>query len=602
MSNENRYKQLFVTARHGILILYADTGEIADVNPFFTELTGYTYKNIIGKSLYEIDIFKEIHEFKIFFIKSQSNKCFRHDNLTLFTADRREIPVELTANIYSEENKKMIRCIIRDISRRNNMEEALIDSETRYRNLFEHSCEAIVVSGHDGRIINANPAAVKMFGLKTREDIIGKSTIDVYAYPRQREVIFKELDTKGYAENFEIELVKQDGSGQHIFTLVNAVFHKNEQGEILRSEAMIIDITQRKQAEEALRQSIENFRALAEDASDGIVIATGEEARYVYANKRAGEITGYNIDELLKKRPGDLISPEEYPKIHERYRKRIAGLDVIKPYETTLINKDGTKIQVEMSPSKTVWHKEPADMIIFRDITKRKRFEHELKLSRDVLRNLSMHIEEAREKERTKIATNLHDDLGQMLTALNIDLGWLEENLSELQPELLDKINAMKELLLDSIERIRSISTELRPSILDDLGLAEAVEWHLEELKKLTGIYYELDITPEEFKLAPEISIIVFRIVQEILTNITRHANATLVRINLARDEKTVRLEATDNGRGIKKAEIDDPKSFGIIGMRERVISFGGSFRIGGAKGKGTKVLVEIPIPNTSNK
>jgi PAS domain S-box-containing protein len=602
MGNENRYKQLFEIVNEGIFIVCADTGEITDVNTFFTKLTGYSYKEIIGKRLYETDLLKEIPEFNIFSKKSRGNKYFRHDNLTLFTADKREIPVELTAYGYYEENKEMICCVIRDISGQKNMEESLIKSEQRYRNIFEHTCVANVTSGPDGKVLDANQAAVKMFGLRSRDDMIGESAVKFYANPGQRNTIYKKLNANGYDESIEAELVRQDGSGQHIIALCSAVIHKNEQGNIMWTDGMLIDITERKRIEEALQQSIENFRALAENASDGIIIATGEEGRFIYTNNRAVEITGYAIDELLEMKAKDLVIPDEYPKILKRYRRRIAGGNVLKQYESTFIKKDGAKVRIEISPSKTIWHKEPAVMVLFRDITERKRTEQELKHSRDTLRNLSMYIEKAREKERTKIAMNLHDDLGQMLTALNIDLGWLEENLSELQPELLDKINAMKELLLDSIERIRSISKELRPSILDDLGLAEAVEWHLEELKKLTGINYKLTITPEEFKLAPEISIIFFRIVQEILTNIKRHANATLVRINLARDEKTVRLAATDNGRGIKKAEIDDPKSFGIIGMRERVISFGGNFRIMGAKGKGTKLLIEIPISNTSNK
>ena len=595
MSTENRYKRLFETAKDVILILHADTGEIIDVNPFLTELSGYASKEITGKKLWETGLFKDIPEPEIFFKKLQNKKYIRYDKLPLKTVDGREIAIEFVSNVYSEDNAKMIQCNIRDISGRMNVEETLIDCEQEYRNLFDHSREAIIVSGPDGKVIDTNPAAVKMFGLQFREDMLGKPSIKVYANPEQRAAIFKELNAKGYAENFEVELIKQDGSGQHIFALANTVLHKDEQGQIIQAEAMLIDITERKQTEEALRQSIENFRALAENASDGILIGTGEEGRHVYANRRAVEITGYPFEELLKTQIRDLACPDEFPKIIDRHRKRLAGQEVTKPYETAIINKDGIKVLIEISPSKTIWQKEPANMVIIRDITERKRFERELKNSHDTLLNLSMHIEEAREIERAKIAMNLHDDLGQKLTALNFDLGWLKKKLTESQPEVLDKLNSMAELLMDTIESIQTISTELRPGILDDLGLISAVEWQLEEFEKRTNISYELTITPKEFVLSSDISVLIFRIMQETLTNIARHANATIVKIDLTKNENTIRLIVIDNGRGIKRTEINDPKSFGIIGMKERVKSFGGSFHIQGAEGKGTKIVINIP-------
>jgi PAS domain S-box-containing protein len=596
MGTENRYKRLFETAGEGILILHANTGEITDINPFLTELMGITRKEITGKKLGNTALFKGIRDSGIFFKKLRNKKYFHYDNLPLRIINGKEITVEVIGNVYSEDNTKMIQCNIRDISVRKNLEEALGKSEQKYRDLFEHSCEAIIVSGPDSRVIDANPAAAKMFGFRSREDMLGMYAVKLYANSEQRAAIINELYAKGYNENFEVEMIKQDGSGQHIFAIVSAVLYKDEQGQILRVEAMLIDITEHKHVFEELRQSKENFRSLAENASDGIIIVTGKEGRFIYANKRACEITGYTVDELLEMRARDVVIPDEYPKILERYRNRIGGRNVIKQYETTFIIKDGTKVRIEISPSITIWQKELADMVLFRDITERKQVEQELKYSRDTLRDLSLHIEETRESERAKIAMDLHDDLGQKLTALNIDLGWLKKKLTESQPEIKDRLNSMSELLMDTIDTIRTISSELRPGILDDLGLIAAIEWQLEEFEKRTGISFELTITPEEFAVSPDISILIFRIAQEVLTNITRHANATIVKIDLTKNENSIKLIAIDNGRGIKKAEINDPKSFGIIGMKERVKSFGGNFHIRGAEGKGTEVMVEIPL------
>jgi PAS domain S-box-containing protein len=596
MGTGNRYKRLFETAKEGILILHADTGEITDVNPFLTELSGYSYKEIIGKKLSQIALFKDIPESDKFFKKLRNKKYTSYDNLPLRTIDGKEITVEVIGSIYSEDNTKMIQCNIRDITGRKNLEETLGESEQKYRDLFEHSCEAIIVSGPDSRVIDANPAAAKMFGFRSREDMLGMYAGKLYTCPEQRAAILNRLNAKGYDENFEVEMIKQDGSGQHIFTIVSAVLHKDEQGQILRVEAMLIDITKRMHIFEELRQSTENFRALAESASDGILVAKGEEARIVYANRRAAEITGYPFKELLKMRMRDIACPEEFPKLIERYGNRLKGLEVSKLYKTHLVKKDGTIIPIEVSPSIIIWQNEPANMVIIRDISEYEQFLEQLRHSRDTLRDLSMHIEETRESERTKIARNLHDDLGQKLTALNIDFGWLKEKLAQAQPEITDKLNSMAELLMNTIETIRTISSELRPGILDDLGLAATVAWQMEEFEKRKGISCELTITPEEFAVSSDISIIMFRIVQEALTNITRHTNATLVKIDLAKNKDTIRLIVTDNGRGIKKAEINDPKSFGIIGMKERVKSVGGSFYIHGAEGKGTKIMIEMPL------
>ncbi len=154
----------------------------------------------------------------------------------------------------------------------------------------------------------------------------------------------------------------------------------------------------------------------------------------------------------------------------------------------------------------------------------------------------------------------------------------------------------MSVLLLNTIETIQALSTELRPGILDDLGLSSAIEWQLEEFRKRTGIHYELYFPPDDLTISPELSILFFRIIQEALTNISRHARATNVNINLRQENGTLNLIINDNGCGITNNDISNPKSFGIIGMRERVKSYRGNLSITGKKGKGTRIEILIPI------
>jgi signal transduction histidine kinase len=201
-----------------------------------------------------------------------------------------------------------------------------------------------------------------------------------------------------------------------------------------------------------------------------------------------------------------------------------------------------------------------------------------------------------REQERTNIAREIHDDLGQTLTALKMDISWLRKKLPKDQETLLEKTKAMTKLTDMTIKTVKRISTELRPGLLDDLGLVAAIEWQAEEFKNRTGITYKLTIDPEEIILDPDRSTTIFRIFQETLTNIARHAKATRVTISLKKKDDKVELRVRDNGKGITEKQISHPKSFGLMGIRERVHPWEGQVKISGIPGKGTTVVVRIPI------
>lgn len=236
------------------------------------------------------------------------------------------------------------------------------------------------------------------------------------------------------------------------------------------------------------------------------------------------------------------------------------------------------------------------------DITEQKRVEEELKSSREQLRELAAHIEAIREEERTRIAREIHDELGQSLTGLKMDLSWLEKRISEgergvvLQP-LQQKISLMKELIDTTVQSVRKISTELRPGILDDLGLMPAIEWQASDFQSRTGIQCVFSAkVPDDLPLDEKRSSAVFRIFQEILTNIARHANASSVNIGLTEEADDLVLEVGDNGRGVTDSESYSLKSLGILGMRERTLLLGGEFDLKGIPNRGTTVTVRIPL------
>ena len=235
------------------------------------------------------------------------------------------------------------------------------------------------------------------------------------------------------------------------------------------------------------------------------------------------------------------------------------------------------------------------------DITDRKQADEQLRTSREQLRALSLYLESVREEERTNLAREIHDELGSLLTGLKIDLSWLAKKTSREQELILAKIKSMYELIDEAIQTVKRISTELRPGVLDDLGLSAAIEWAGQEFEKRTEIKLEFTSRPKDIILDGDRSTAIFRIFQEALTNIVRHANATNARISLKQDGDRVVLRIRDNGKGIDKKQLSDPKAFGLIGMRERAMSKGGDVKISATPGGGTTIIVSIPLKNMEN-
>ncbi len=225
------------------------------------------------------------------------------------------------------------------------------------------------------------------------------------------------------------------------------------------------------------------------------------------------------------------------------------------------------------------------------------RAEEQLRESHEQLRALSIYLQSVREEERTRIAREVHDELGQALTSCKLDLAWIAGKLpKELKP-LLQKARDLTAHIDSTIQTVRRISSELRPGVLDHLGLAAALEWQANEFESRTGIRCHTDSHLGGPQLDSNLSTTLFRIFQETLTNIIRHAAATKVVVTLRQADGRVTLEVEDNGRGISKAEISNPKSMGLLGMRERAALLGGAFRIGRVpKGKGTRVSVSLPL------
>ena len=230
------------------------------------------------------------------------------------------------------------------------------------------------------------------------------------------------------------------------------------------------------------------------------------------------------------------------------------------------------------------------------DVTDRKKIEAELRQSQGELQELYRLLQNSREDERQRISRRIHDELGQNITALQIDIAWLKQKIESTQIQLHKKLESMRVVSESTLDTVRRLSAELRPGVLDALGLPSAVDWLLKDFQARSEIQCRLIIEPEEIEVPPDLSIAVFRILQEALTNVLRHAQASSVEVNLKQKETQLELHVIDNGIGIPEEKVSQAGSLGLLGIHERLRPYGGVLRISGAPGKGTSVIAAIPI------
>jgi len=325
--------------------------------------------------------------------------------------------------------------------------------------------------------------------------------------------------------------------------------------------------------------------------------------RITAVNRAAINLYQAKSQEELLKDQSWLLTPNSYRGLQDGIIAINSG-QAYYEFETDNRTKNGEKIQVQVKLSRIPEIKGLPYKILISviNITKNKEMLEKLKKSEARYRALSNHLEKIWEEERKSLSREIHDELGQSLTALKIDLFWLEKKLSQGQPELQEKIKGMSRIVDSINSSLRRISTQLRPEILDDLGLLVAIEWQVREFRKLTGIMVETSIKPNKMILNQKLSVTIFRVIQEALTNIARHSEAKKARIKLWKKGKELILKVIDGGKGIDTASGFNPDSFGLVGIQERIAAWKGSFKIRGMKNIGTGILIIIPLGKEAKK
>lgn len=350
----------------------------------------------------------------------------------------------------------------------------------------------------------------------------------------------------------------------------------------------------RKRMEGSLKESRENHQRIVENIHDALVI-DDKDGRVIFANDQFLDLFGFSKKQIGNLYIKDYVAPEWQDKLITYHNNRIQGKRVRTHYEYVGISREGIRKWLEVTVSKI---KKNGEIIgtqsIIRDITQRKKAEEELQLSNNQLEKFSEYLNNAMEEDRKRISREIHDVVGQSLSLLQVDLTLLEKEC--LKNEIVEqKLNSMSNLVDHTINEIQKISKELRPTLLDNIGLAAAIEWQVESICKDVGMHYEYEIEPQEFLVSQETAITCFRIVQEALTNVIRHAQATEFKLKLIK-KKYIELHIYDNGIGIKPIHVQDTNSMGLIGIKERVRLLKGTVSFTGDPQNGTYIYVQLPI------
>jgi PAS domain S-box-containing protein len=505
------------------------------------------------------------------------------------------------ARLMRDDTGQPVRCegTVQDITWRKLAEEVLQQAEEKWRALVESSGECIVIADQTGVVFFANSSAQKSaiglpgrnifseFNSRSQESL--RTAIDRAFRSMQAEVL--DLERKAHGEPpswYEVRVVPI----QHGATASRVIL-------------IASDITAKRRAEEAVRES-QRFIGRVADASPAILyVYDVASERYVYVNHQVEKILGYTAEAFLsggKPLADKLVHRDDAGLVLERMRRLADAADDGVVFECLFRMHNAAGQWLWVRTRDVVFTRatdgRPAQIIgMAEDVTERQRSRQELEHSREQLRALSARLQEAREEERAAISRRVHDELGQALTALNWEISKLKDRpapTSETsQREAADKLNEMSGMVDAMMQTVRKVSSELRPPILDHFGLVAALEWQAKEFQTRYRIICEFIVRGRVTAPNHDISTAVFRIFQEILTNVARHAAATKVRAQLSENASELTLIVSDNGRGITEGQKS--QSLGILGMRERAHLFGGVVEIVGASGKGTTITVRIP-------
>jgi PAS domain S-box-containing protein len=373
-------------------------------------------------------------------------------------------------------------------------------------------------------------------------------------------------------------------------------------GKIVGTVGFAVDVTERQRAEAALRDSEAQLRTIIASEPECVKLVDPQ-GRLLDMNPAGlAMIQAESLDQVRNHPVVELVAPEQRAAFANLHDRVMAGETGSLQFE--MIGLKGTRrwMETQAVPLRDATGRVHALLGITRDITDARRAEEQLQASRAALRSLATREQDIREDERTRIAREIHDSLGQALTALKLQLAAARDFASQQAPMLDGRLADTARMVDELVKGVRRIASELRPPILDQLGLPAAVEWLAQDFTRHTGIACQVTVDGSRPVVTPELGTALFRIVQESLTNVLRHAGATRVDIELGVKSNCVTLEIDDDGAGITEAGTTGPGSLGILGMRERAAALGGLLEVSPRSGGGTRVGAWFPVGGDRHK
>lgn len=495
-----------------------------------------------------------------------------------------------------------------EIVRRRNAEQALRQSETRYRSLYHHTPAMLHSIDVQGNLLSVSDFWVETMGY-SRAEVLGRPLTDFLA-PESKKYAqvtgIPQFLNDGHVKDIPYRIIKKDGGTLDV--LLSAIADRDSRGRIQRSLAVSIDVTELNRATAALRIAKEELDRYSKDLERQVRERTGEisailkytpsviymkdvQDRYLLINSRFEKLFGVTIASARGKTDADLLPPE----VADQFRtndKMVLIRGTSLHVEERIPLPDGLHTFLSV---KFPIYDEAANLRgicgIGTDITA-------LKNAQEQLRRLSGSIMANQESERASIARELHDELGQLLTALRMDAVWLQKRLQASDTQAAERAGAVCALVDTTIEEVRSMAIRLRPGVLDDLGLVDALEWYTAEFERRAEIacIFKHDPFPS---VDGAIATAAYRIAQEALTNVARHARATRAEVGLRRHHTALVLTVGDDGSGFAPRALDGAQMLGLAGMRERAGLVGGVLSVDSQPGRGTRVTFTVPLPSS---
>ena len=611
--SRDRYAELYDFCPVGYLSL-DHAGCIREVNLTAATLFGTERTRLTGKPLAQYIEESDRARFYSHLRECRNGTPQLKTDLKLNTSHGvREVELLTSRSAGAEGGGAHYRTAITDITERKRAAEALRESEAKSRWLIEHMPAVLWTVDRHGspRYVSANVMGVLGY---TEQDVRSGGArfwlANIHPHDRPRvEAAYARLFGSGEAAGaatYDIEYRRNTKDGNWVWVLDKGMSIAEQDG-ICYATGMFWDTSRRKRMQEQLRESEERFRQLAENINEVFYLTDVEGDRIFYVSPAFDRMWGFSAEKLYREPRAwqELVHAADRARVRRAFKARRPG----NPYdmELRITRPDGAVrwIRARGFPICDASGRAYRMAGIAEDITARREAAEALQSSHQRMRELALHLQSVREEEGKRIAREIHDELGALLLTIKIDLDACRKRQTAAStPDLGATMQELTDRIDTAIAAVRRIATDLRPSVLDHVGVLAAVEWQAQDMERRTGIKCDVvaDSGKEELDLDPERATAIFRIVQEALTNVVRHSEATQVHIALREGAGGVEVQIRDNGRGFDTARPPDRERWGLVGMAERAGAFGGKLNITSAMPQGTAITVNIPASPTGKK